>query len=332
MNYFGSKTPQGTGKPLVSFVVPVLNGERYVARCLLSFRNLDFPKERYEVWVMDNGSADQTHEILRCLGFAFQVVPKVSVSALRNRAAETARGEYLAFIDSDVEVEPQWLKVGLAAFHKPGIVAVGCFPGVPRDASWVQKTWDLHQTRYRRNCPPTPVSWLTSMNMIVRREDFLAVSGFAEELQTAEDADLCYRLGRRGTLLYHPHMEAVHWGEAKDLKVFWRKEVWRGMGSVEGVISHGFRWDEVPSLSYPLYVLCFTLLLGIGFSLDHGRQQFLWTPLLIALLILPAFFLTLTTCWRSQHFRSFHKLFVLYFVYGFARAWSTAKSLRNLVA
>jgi glycosyltransferase involved in cell wall biosynthesis len=314
------------GKPLVSFVVPVLNGESHLAKCLLSLRNLDFPTEAYEVWVMDNGSTDHTHKILKSLGFAFQVVPKVSISSLRNRAAKVAQGEYLAFVDSDVEVAPQWLKAGLAAFREREIVAVGCIPGVPSGANWVQQSWDLHQTGRQCNSRLTPVSWLSSMNLIVRREDFLAVSGFAEQLQTAEDVDLCYRLGRRGTLLYHPGMQAVHWGEARDLRVFWRKEVWRGMGNLKGVLSHGFRWDELPSLGYPLYVLYLSLLLGIGLFIDLRHQQIFWTPLFAAFLILPALCLALSTSWRSQRFSSIHKLFLLYFVYGCARAWSVTKS------
>ena len=318
------------GSPLVSFIVPVLNGEDYLARCLVSIRNLEFPKEAYEVLVMDNGSTDHTHKILKSLGFAFQVVPKVSISSLRNRAAKVAQGEYLAFVDSDVEVAPQWLKAGLAAMRERETVAVGCFPGVPRDATWVQHTWDLHQTGRAADGQLIPVSWLSSMNLIVRREDFLAVSGFAEELQTAEDVDFSYRLGRRGTLLYHSGMQAVHWGEARDLRVFWRKEVWRGIGSLKGLVSHGFRWDEIPSLAYPFYILCLTLLLGIGLFFDYGKQQLFWTPLLLVLLMLPALFLTLSTSWQSRSFGSIHRLFLLYFVYGFARAWSVAKSLRTV--
>ena len=121
-------------------------------------------------------------------------------------------------------------------------------------------------------------------------------------------------------------MRAVHWGEARDLKVFWRKEVWRGIGSMEGVLSHGFRWDEIPSLGYPFYILCVILLLGVGLFIDAQNQQVLWTPLLLTFLMLPALFLALSTSWRSQRFDSLHKLLVLYVVYGFARAWSTAKA------
>src|SRR5207249_11462007 len=67
------------------------------------------------------------------------------------------------------------------------------------------------------------------------------------------------------------------------LKVFWRKEVWRGMGSLKGVFHHGFCWGELPSLGYPFYILCLALLLSVGFFLDFRKQEVVWTPLLLAL-------------------------------------------------
>lgn len=95
--------------PLVSFVIPVLNGANDIARCVRSIRQQDVPPEDYEVVVMDNGSTDQTHQILRDLACPFQVVPKVNVSTLRNRGAALARGRYLAFVDADVALGPTWL-------------------------------------------------------------------------------------------------------------------------------------------------------------------------------------------------------------------------------
>jgi glycosyltransferase involved in cell wall biosynthesis len=68
---------------------------------------------------MDNGSTDRTHQIMRDLGFTFQVIPKVNVSTLRNRGATLAQGDYLAFVDSDVELTPRWLHNGLALLTSP---------------------------------------------------------------------------------------------------------------------------------------------------------------------------------------------------------------------
>jgi glycosyltransferase involved in cell wall biosynthesis len=313
-------------KPLVSFVIPVLNGEQYIARCLLSIQNQQDAGGTSEVLILDNGSTDRTHQIIRDLGFAFLVAPALNVSALRNRGAAMAQGEYVAFVDSDVELTPHWLQHGLAVFRDRRVVASGCFPEVPKDATWVQQTWDLHQRGRQTEADATPVSWLSSMNLIVRRDDFRAVSGFNESLETAEDVDLCYRLGQRGTILYNPAMKAVHWGEARDLGSFWRKEVWRGLGNLSGVLSHGLRWDELPSLGYPLYVLCLVLLSGFGILFDLWYQQFILTPLCMCLLMLPALLLAVHTACIVKRPGAIPKLSVLYVIYGFARAYSITRA------
>jgi GT2 family glycosyltransferase len=236
-----------------------------------------------------------------------------------------AQGDYLAFVDADVELSPHWLHNGLMVFKDRQVVASGCFPGVPKDATWVQRTWDMHQRGRQLACDPRPVPWLPSMNLIVRRNDFLAVGGFNEELETTEDVDLCYRLGQLGTVLCNHAMEAVHWGEARDLWAFWRKETWRGKGNLQGVLSHGLRWDEMPSLGYPLYVIGGVLLAVLGVLIDLWRQHILLAPLSLILLILPALGLALHTACLAKQPASILKLFLLYFIYGFARAYAMVK-------
>jgi hypothetical protein len=163
------------------------------------------------------------------------------------------------------------------------------------------------------------------MNLIVRRKDFLAISGFNEQLETTEDVDLCYRLSQRGTILCNPAMEAVHWGEARDLRTFWRKESWRSTSNLRGVLSHGLRWDELPSLGYPLYVLCGVVFFLLGSVVDLWYGQFLLAPLSLTLLLLPALGLALNTvCLTKQPALTF-KLFLLYFIYGLARAYAVVK-------
>jgi len=86
-------------QPLISFVIAVLKGEKYIARCLTSIRNQRFPSEQFEVLVVDNGSTDKTSEIVRDPGFKIEVIPRVSITALHNRGAKIARGNYLAPFD-----------------------------------------------------------------------------------------------------------------------------------------------------------------------------------------------------------------------------------------
>ena len=309
-------------QPLVSFVIPVLNGEHDIARCLNAIRSQNFKSNQYEVLIVDNGSTDRTQQIVRDLGFHVDVISGVTVAALRNQAAKSARGDYLAFVDADVEIKPHWLRHGLSIFENSSTVAAGCFPRAPSPPTWVQKAWEAHQCGRQDRNSQRPVSWLPSMNLLVRRDTFVKVGGFNERLDTAEDVDLCYRLGQLGSILCVPGMKAIHWGEARDLKIFWRKEVWRGKGNLRGVLAHGLRWDELPSLGYPMYILCLLLALVLSCVLDLSNRQFVMTLSSFGLLILPALGLAIATIRRAGQPTALPGLFLLYLVYGFARAYS----------
>jgi len=228
-------------------------------------------------------------------------------------------------VDSDVELSLYWAEHSLAAFHDPTVVATGCFPEVPGEATWVQQAWDIHQ-RGRQTATSRPISWLPSMNLVVRRKAFWAVGGFNEQLETAEDVDLCYRLQQRGTILWNPAMKAIHWGEARDLATFWRKEAWRGTGNLCGVFSHGFCWAELPSLAYPLYTLTLVVAFLLGCFADFGQGQLLYSPLSLGLLCLPALLLAIGTASLARRPAAFPSLFLLYLIYGLARAYSVIRA------
>jgi glycosyltransferase involved in cell wall biosynthesis len=310
----------------ISFIIPVLNGEKDIGRCLDSIKQQKFPAQGYEIIVVDNGSTDRTQQIVRDRGCKIIVVTHVSVGALRNVGVAASNGEYLAFVDADVEISRCWLRNGLPVFEDPDVAAAGCFPAIPQPATWVQETWDLHQRGRNAQSKPREVAWLPSMNILVRRDKFIKIGGFNVELETAEDVDLCYRLGPHGAIVCNPFMQATHWGEAKSLRSFFFKEIWRGAGNVKGVLSHGLRWDELPSIGYPLYLLLCVLLFALSSGLDLWRLKFLFVPLNLFLGILPAFFLALQTGRRAQRIDALPKLLLIYLVYGLARAYSIANT------
>jgi glycosyltransferase involved in cell wall biosynthesis len=102
--------------PSVSVIIPVFNGERVVRPLLSSLARLDYPGDRYEVILVDNGSTDSTMQIAG--EFAVRVLSEASVRssyAARNLGIAQARHEILAFTDADCVVDPRWVAEGVAA-------------------------------------------------------------------------------------------------------------------------------------------------------------------------------------------------------------------------
>lgn len=113
----------GMGKgdhPLVSIIVPVYNTEKYLQKCILSLLDQEYPN--IEILLIDDGSTDSSGKI--CDQFKLNAKVTVihqnntGVSATRNEGLRLARGEYLAFVDSDDYVHPKFITAPLEKILK----------------------------------------------------------------------------------------------------------------------------------------------------------------------------------------------------------------------
>ncbi|NPC93237.1 glycosyltransferase family 2 protein [Bacillus sp. WMMC1349] len=97
-------------KPIVSIIIPVYNGEKYLRNCLNSVVRQTLSS--IEVLVVDDGSTDSTHNIIRNFTAAdSRIVPiyqsNQGPATARNNAIKQANGEFVAFLDSDDWVDPE---------------------------------------------------------------------------------------------------------------------------------------------------------------------------------------------------------------------------------
>lgn len=96
--------------PFISIIVPVYNGEKTIEKCLRSIRNQDYPNDKYETIVVDDGSQDRTCAIAKKL--ADRVVKhriNFGLRRARKSGIKTAKGEIIANVDSDVLIKPNTL-------------------------------------------------------------------------------------------------------------------------------------------------------------------------------------------------------------------------------
>jgi GT2 family glycosyltransferase len=235
-----------------SVVIPTLNEESNIGRCLDSVLNVEWPGDRFEVVVVDNGSADRTLAIAREKGAIVLQYPKSSISGLRNLGVQNSHGTWLAFIDADCTVDKTWLIEAARYIDEESIVCFGSPPSIPEKSTWVQRAW--LEVR-KKSTYSGETEWLESMNMFVRREAFEKIGGFDESLQTCEDYDISVRLKSIGRIITGGRIMAIHHGEARTLSHFLQKEFWRGTSNLEGVQKHGMLLKEMPSIGVPIIYL-----------------------------------------------------------------------------
>jgi glycosyltransferase involved in cell wall biosynthesis len=300
----------------VSFIIPAKNEEKMIGACLDAIRNLNYDPDFYEFILVDNDSADNTSTIARAKGAKVFTLPDVTISALRNLGAKNAQGSCLAFIDADCVIDENWLRNALPHFEDPTVGCVGSHPDIPGDHTWVQTTWQL-QTQRKRGTKE--VDWLPSMNILVRREAFFDCGGFNESLATCEDVDFCYRLKRKYKVVMNSNIKSIHFGEAKTVGEFFRKERWRSQSNLKGLLSHGFYWREFPSLTLPVF--CLFLLLSLPVTILYGILTGFYLPAVVCfgLILVPAALLSLRISLKAGNLACFDKLTFLYLVYLLAR-------------
>ena len=213
--------------PLVSVVMPCRDEAPYLEATFDGLDELDYPRDRLEIILVDNDSTDGSPEIARRRGACVVSAPGVHAGGVRNAGARRARGDVLAFLDSDCTPAPDWLQRALVHLADPGVGATGGHSRVPDDATWVERTVDFHAT-----VPGVhEVQFLPTANMLLRREAFESVGGFTEDLRTGEDSDFSDRLRERGLrLVSDTAVRVVHQAWPKTIPELFRREMWLSSG------------------------------------------------------------------------------------------------------
>jgi len=204
--------------PFVSIVIPVKDRAEELGRCLNSLSRLHYPKEKLEIIVVDDGSTDNTPEVAKTFGaFLFESggVGKGPASA-RNRGSMAARGEILAFIDSDCIASPEWLEELVGLFDDPEVAAVGGLVDGMHTSSFLDRYEVVMSSltlgnRERSGQQGDDTFYVPSCNLLVRSAAFRTAAGFDPELHVGEDVDLSWRLRDTGhKIIYVPQGKVGH--------------------------------------------------------------------------------------------------------------------------
>jgi glycosyltransferase involved in cell wall biosynthesis/GT2 family glycosyltransferase len=237
-----------------TIIIPTFNRWDALEETLAALARADYPANRWEVIVVDDGSTDDTEaSIGRWIEQAAIQVRYVrqtnsGPAAARNRGALEARGDALIFIDNDILVKPDFVRahVDALAAH-PGCWVMGRVvhpPELRRTAfgRYRDSVWEaFHEAHTDERVSET--SGMTAANVSMPAADFHRLGGFDEDFTIAscEDCDLGIRARQAGIrVVYDPRIIVLHNDWAVSLDRFCERQrlysisdalLWRKYGS-----------------------------------------------------------------------------------------------------
>lgn len=175
--------------PLVSVIVPTYNSAHVLERCLQSVQNQSY--SAVELIVVDNHSVDTTVDIAKKYASAVYVQGPER-SAQRNFGVKQAKGEYVAIIDSDMELETRVIAECVQEIHKENTVGV-VIPEKSFGTTFWAECKALERSFYQG------VLYMEAGRFFSRTR-YVDHGGYDESLVSGEDWDLSDRIGKEGKL------------------------------------------------------------------------------------------------------------------------------------
>lgn len=169
--------------PLISVVIPVYNGERYLGEAIRSTVDQSWPAT--EIIVVDDGSTDRTAAVAREFAeIRYVFTAQGGAGAARNRGVAIARGDYLAFLDADdlwTSEKLEWQMTRFDAPDRPDLVLghVDHFLSPDLDEALANRIY----------CPSGAMPGTVPGTLLIRIETFKRVGSFNETLRVGEFVD-----------------------------------------------------------------------------------------------------------------------------------------------
>jgi GT2 family glycosyltransferase len=220
-----------------SIVVPTRNRPVQLAACLSALAKQDYPRDRYEVVIVDDGSSPPAAAVASSfqdrIALALLYQQNAGPAAARNRGAAHARGTWLAFTDDDCLPDSTWLRSLATALADAEDCVVGghTVNGLPENLCSAVSQLIIDAAYRRYNAQSENARFFTTNNLALGRALYARLGGLDEAFTTSEDRDLCDRCVAAGIRLRYAPGATVEHRHALSLPAFCRQHFAYGRGA-----------------------------------------------------------------------------------------------------
>jgi glycosyltransferase involved in cell wall biosynthesis len=235
-----------------SVVIPVYNGASTLKACLSALATQSFPKDRFEVIVVDDGSTDETLAVARSFGVRAIRQRNRGAPAARNNGISAARGKWVAFTDADCVPSRSWLQRLLKSVSAlpNAIGTAGRTMGLDSQSDAARFVDLMGGLDARRNLAHPTFPFAPTANVMYRMECLTRTGGFDERFATYDACDLHTRIrercGRRAgdVFVYEPTAVVLH-RHRNDWRSYWRQQYAYGIGYAQFMLAYHVGWSAL---------------------------------------------------------------------------------------
>jgi len=336
---------RGTELPFVSVLIPARNEEKVIEDTLKHLFDLDYPHDKLEVIVINDGSTDATRQILekntdkrlRVINIPQEESGR-GKSRVLNMGLKIAAGEIIAIYDADNRPHQDSLKnlVGELEANPEFVAAIGKFRTINKDKSILTRFINIESLSFQWIIQAGrsflfDIAILPGTNFVIRKQPVIDIGGWDENALT-EDAELSFRLYKAGWKIKFVPSAITREQEPESIKVWLRqRERWvRGNNYVTGKIIKdflGFK-NKVIGMEFMVFGLMYyvfflaTILSDIFFVLGllniiHIRIQgpFLEVWIAAYMLFVSEIVLTLSRESNEDNITNIFYVILMYFTY-----------------
>lgn len=222
-----------------SIIIPTYERPAQISKCLESISNLDYPKNKFEVIVVDDGSINPPEKLINSykdrLNIRLFTQKNAGPAGARNTGAKKANGKFLAFTDDDCEPQSNWLNVLENEFKRDSEIFLGGYTiNSLSDNPYSTASQELINYLYSYyNSERNNATFFASNNISVRADLFQNIGGFDVTTlrATAEDREICDRWVYNGYKMTYTTDAVVFHSHDLSLSQYWRQHFNYGRGA-----------------------------------------------------------------------------------------------------
>ncbi|MCK4669686.1 MAG: glycosyltransferase [Nanoarchaeota archaeon] len=262
--------------PYVSILIPVWNEEKIVAKTVNSAIKLDYPRDKYEIIVVNDGSTDRTKEIVEDLikknkKINIKLLNKVRVkgkgkAAPMNYGMKFVKGEYVVCFDADSSVAPPTLKQLLAHFTDKNVAAVLPCMKVRKPKTFMQKVQFaeyLLNMFYKKLMGQVDCVHVVPGAFSIYRTNVIKKLGGFDETNIVEDMEMTYRLQKYHYKVVQLLDVDAYTAVPKDLKGYYRQRNRWLKGTLLTTIQHKSMLFNKEYGDFGMFMLPMVLISGV---------------------------------------------------------------------